>query len=97
MHTLPFPASPPGAESSFVGRHFQRSTFSIESLQDELTLARALRDIPREMRAQHLIATAAGRYDFSEPNLSQLVGVHPERFKDWLARAWSVSSSAATS
>ena len=40
-------------------------TFSSSALDDEITIAKALRDQDREMRAQHLIATVSGRYDFS--------------------------------
>ena len=72
-----------------IGQHFQTSTFSVESLQDELTIARALEDGPREMRVHHLLATATGRYDFNGPNSNEYVDLQPERFIDWLMRVWS--------
>ena len=64
-------------------------TFSSSALDDEITIARALRDSDREMRAQHLIATVSGRYDFHNVNLNPLVEVTPERFREWLIRVWS--------
>jgi len=72
-----------------TGRQFEISNYSIESLQNEITIARAVHDPAREMLAHHLMVTANGRYDFNNVNLNQLVSVQPERFRDWLLRVWS--------
>jgi len=72
-----------------TARPFEISNYSIESLQDEITIARAVHDSAREMLAHHLMVTANGRYDFNNINLNPLVSVQPERFRDWLLRVWS--------
>jgi hypothetical protein len=72
-----------------VGRDFERANYTKESLQDDLTVAQALRDDIREQRTQHLIVTADGRYDFGSFNLNSMVNVIPQTFQDWLGQAWS--------
>lgn len=72
-----------------VGRDFERANYTKESLQDDLTVAQALRDDIREQRTQHLIVTADGRYDFVSFNLNSMVNVIPQTFQDWLGQAWS--------
>ncbi|ERF73385.1 hypothetical protein EPUS_07219 [Endocarpon pusillum Z07020] len=71
------------------GRDFERANYTKESLQDDLTVAQALRDDIREQRTQHLIVTADGRYDFGSFNLNSMVNVIPQTFQDWLGQAWS--------
>jgi hypothetical protein len=71
-----------------VGRIFERANYTKESLQDVLTVARALRDETREQRIQHLITTAEGRYDFNAINLNVMVNIVPQTFRDWLEQVW---------
>ncbi len=71
-----------------IGRDFERANYTKESLQDVLTVAQALRDETRELRIQHLITTAEGRYDFNSINLNPMVNVIPQTFQDWLLQVW---------
>jgi hypothetical protein len=72
-----------------VGRPFERSSYTKESLQDVLTYARAVGDKTRERRIMHLIVTADGRYDFNNVNLNSVVSVTPQRFREWLSQVWA--------
>lgn len=47
------------------------------------------------MRLQALIATAEGRYDFSQRNLNQAFpGVQTERFEAFFIRKWDLQQAA---
>jgi len=62
------------------------------SLQSELTLAEAMGDVPRTMRAHDHIATAMGRYNFNAPGtLNRANGrrITPIPFEDWLRQVWA--------
>ncbi|KAK3722397.1 hypothetical protein LTR37_002388 [Vermiconidia calcicola] len=60
------------------------------SLRSELQLAAAQRDSARGIRIHTLIATAEGRYDFSEPALNRLFpDVRPMPFQDWFIAKWN--------
>lgn len=72
-----------------TGTEFERANYTKESLQDALTYAEALGDEDRQSRIHHLIATAAGRYDFNSVNLNSVVDVRPQRFHEFLAQVWS--------
>jgi hypothetical protein len=72
-----------------LGRQFERIEYTRGALQDHLSYARAVSDRTREGLIQHMIATADGRYDFRDPNLNSAVSITPQRFRDWLASAWS--------
>lgn len=54
-----------------------------------MTYAQIAGDAAKMWRLHNLAATAAGRYDFSNPNLNQMVSVVPKRFNEWLYTAWS--------
>lgn len=73
----------------WIGRDFERSNYTKESLQDVLIYARATGDTSRERRIQNLIVTAEGRYDFGNINLNSVVNVTPQRFREWLTQAWT--------
>ncbi|KAK5170442.1 uncharacterized protein LTR77_005030 [Saxophila tyrrhenica] len=60
------------------------------SLRSELQLAAAQQDTARGTRIQTLIATANGRYDFSQPNLNRAFpDIRPISFNDWFVAKWS--------
>ncbi|KAK3052402.1 hypothetical protein LTR09_006612 [Extremus antarcticus] len=60
------------------------------SLRSELQLAAAQQDTARGTRVQVLIATANGRYDFSQPNLNRAFpDTKPITFQDWFVAKWS--------
>lgn len=66
---------------------------NMDSLQSEYVLAASLEDTTRQMRAVNHMATAMGRFDFTEPTLnSRFRSIRPVRLRDWLIRTWSTSS-----
>lgn len=71
------------------GIEFEKAFYTKGSLQDSLTYAKALGDVPQQWKFHHLIATASNRYDFQNPNLNGLVSMQPRRFRDWLHSSWS--------
>ncbi|KAK2758971.1 hypothetical protein FQN54_003069 [Arachnomyces sp. PD_36] len=77
------------AEAMTGGTEFEKVSYTEDSLQDSLTYARALGNVKEQWRLHHLIATAANRYDFQNPNLNGMVPVQPRRFRDWLYSAWA--------
>lgn len=61
------------------------------TLRAELLVAATSGDRPRGMRLQALIATAEGRYDFTQPNLNAAFpDLVPERFQQWFQRKWQL-------
>jgi hypothetical protein len=72
-----------------TGRSFDVSRHTRRSAADAITYARAVKDEKKEIQLHHLVATAEGRYDFSDANLNQAVNHRPERFKDYLSRVWA--------
>lgn len=78
------------AELHKTGFEFERANYTADSLHDELTVARALNDQRRQQRAEHLITTAQGRYDFTDVNLHAMINAQPQPFQSWLAHAWMV-------
>ena len=74
--------------SRIAGRSFETEQHTRQSVASALTYARAVRDQPRETRLRHLIATSEGCFDFTDTNLNQLINFRPERFEEYLERAW---------
>jgi hypothetical protein len=72
-----------------TGQYFEKAFYTQESMQDALIYAQASGDQVEQLRVHTLIATAASRYDFANPNLNSLVAVVPTRFRDWLRTAWA--------
>lgn len=69
---------------------FERSIYTLDSLQDALVYAQAVRQTPRETQLQHLVTTAQGRYDFEDVNWPPGEEYfHTETFTGWLIRVWS--------
>lgn len=63
-----------------------------DSLRSELQVAALQEDSARQIRLQALIATAEGRYDFSQPNLNQrFPNVRTISFQDWFVAKWQQS------
>ena len=61
------------------------------SLRSELQLAVAQGDNARIVRLHAHIATAEGRYDFSQPNLNRAFpGIRPIPFRDWFIAKWNL-------
>jgi hypothetical protein len=50
------------------------------------------RNRQRQLQLHHLIATAEGRWDFAEDNLSDRVSVEAESFRAYLTRVWASAS-----
>ena len=62
-----------------------------ESLRHELALANAQQDQGRILRLHALLATAEGRYDFSQPNMNRAFpDVQPMPFRDWFIAKWNL-------
>ncbi|KAK4546911.1 hypothetical protein LTR36_001643 [Oleoguttula mirabilis] len=62
-----------------------------ESLRSELRLAALQEDNERQLRLHTLIATAEGRYDFTQPNLNQrFPDVRVTSFEEWFIAKWSL-------
>ncbi|KAI9813418.1 MAG: hypothetical protein M1827_004093 [Pycnora praestabilis] len=70
-------------------QRFQTAQETPGSLQDALTYAQALQDVPEQWRILNFVATAEGRYDFVNPTLNAVVDFEPTGFRDWLRRAWA--------
>jgi len=67
------------------------NTHTLATLRSELLVAAASNDRPRGMKLQALIATAEGRYDFTQPNLNAAFpDLVPERFAQWFQRKWQL-------
>ncbi|KAM0719648.1 hypothetical protein Q7P37_003779 [Cladosporium fusiforme] len=68
---------------------------SLPTLRAELALAAGKGDWGRGMRLHALIATAEGRYDFSQRNLNNAFpGLQVERFEAFFIRKWELQSPA---
>lgn len=64
-----------------------------DSLRSELRLAVLQEDNERQIRLHSLIATAEGRYDFTQPNLNQhFPDVRITPFQEWFIRKWNLRS-----
>ena len=72
-----------------LGRSLEVSRHTRRSLSDALTYARAVRDGGKEIQLHHLVATAEGRFDFTDANLNHAVHHRPEKFHDYLTRVWA--------
>jgi hypothetical protein len=63
------------------------------SLRSEFELAIAQQDRSKAMQIQTHIATANGRYDFTQPNLNRAFpDIRPISFQDWFVAKWSGQS-----
>jgi hypothetical protein len=72
-----------------IDQQFDRVNCTPESLQVKLASAEASGNVQEQWRLRHLMATAAGCYNYGDLNLHSLVNVQPKRFRDWLYAAWS--------
>lgn len=62
-----------------------------ESLRHELALASAQQDPTRMIRLHALLATAEGRYDFSQPNMNRAFpDIVTMPFQDWFIAKWNL-------
>ena len=75
-----------------TGERFQPFVVhNIDSLRTELAAAAAQGDRARGIKLQMLIATAEGRYDFTQRNLnSAFPGLQVERFASWFVKKWDL-------
>ncbi|PGH02593.1 hypothetical protein AJ79_07597 [Helicocarpus griseus UAMH5409] len=71
------------------GVSFEKTILSDESLEHSLAYAKASGNVVQQWRLHHVLATTAGCYDFTTPNLHSLVNVNPQRFSNWLYAAWA--------
>lgn len=63
------------------------------SLRSELQLASAQQDAARGTRILAHIATAEGRYDFTQANLNRaFTSIRPISFQDWFAAKWNTQA-----
>ena len=75
-----------------TGERFQPFVVhNIDSLRTELAAAAAQGDRARGIKLQMLIATAEGRYDFTQRNLNAAFpGLQVERFASWFVKKWDL-------
>lgn len=75
-----------------TGERFQPfMVHNINSLRSELATAAAQGDRARGIKLQMLIATAEGRYDFTQRNLNAAFpGLQVERFAGWFVKKWDL-------
>ena len=75
-----------------TGERFQPFiVHNINSLRSELAAAAAQGDRARGIKLQMLIATAEGRYDFTQRNLNAAFpGLQVERFAGWFVKKWDL-------
>jgi len=63
------------------------------SIQAELQQAIVQRDASRAVKLQALLATAEGRYDYSQLNLHRAFpNIKPISFQDWFTAKWQLQS-----
>lgn len=79
-----------------AGRAFDRTNHNVETLSSSLHQARISQEIQGQLRVISLIASAEGRYDFPDAHFSQMVGIVPRRFQDWLQMAWTGQTQSPT-
>ena len=74
-----------------IGEAFSAAIIKARDLNTHLEHATYYQDYAKVARFQELIATEQRRYDFSTPNLNQLVAqtVRPVSFWDWLSEEWA--------
>nr|OQO29496.1 hypothetical protein B0A51_03024 [Rachicladosporium sp. CCFEE 5018] len=80
-----------------VAQHLKKQSFNPSvmhnpaTLRAELAVAAAQGDRPRGIRLQTLIATAEGRYDFTQPNMNAAFpDITPKRFAQWFVEKWDL-------
>lgn len=71
------------------GRPFTRTKHSFDTLESSLRSVQQSQDMQGQLRIISLIATTEGRYDFTAPDLNDLVPFRPTRFQLWLRLAWA--------
>lgn len=72
-----------------TGRAFERTNHNYETLSASLHQARLSQEIQGQLRVISLIASGEGRYNFPDANFSELVGIVPIKFQDWLRTMWT--------
>jgi hypothetical protein len=72
-----------------LGVTFTTNTILPTDLQQHIEYATYYQDWGRVARMHELAATAQRRYDFTNPNLNQLVNVVPTTFWEWLSAHWA--------
>lgn len=77
------------ANYSFLGAQFSTDVIKARDLNAHLDHAHDIQDFDKVDRIQELIATEQKRYDFTNPNLNDLVDVQPISFWSWLADHWA--------
>jgi hypothetical protein len=79
-------------QTPFPGERFQPFiVHNINSLRTELAAAAVQGDRARGIKLQMLIATAEGRYDYTQRNLNAAFpGLQVERFASWFVKKWDL-------
>lgn len=71
-----------------AGGPFERTNHNCKTMSTSLHQAQMSQNMQGQLRVIALIASAEGRYDFSDAHLNQLIGIVPRPFQDWLQTAW---------
>jgi hypothetical protein len=74
---------------SHLGAQFSTDVIKAKDLNQHLDYAVYHQDYAKEAHIRELIATEQRRYDFTNPNLNNLVDVQPKSFWDWLTENWA--------
>ncbi|KAI1778341.1 NAD(P)-binding protein [Hypoxylon cercidicola] len=74
--------------SEVRGVQFTVITRPYDQIEQWLRYYEQNRDEARWFSMQHLLQTANGRYNFSEANLNDAVGLRPTDFRQWLYDTW---------
>lgn len=90
-HTISDGALPYADRWQTIGAQLQvRTEYDMETLAHEIQFATMNNNQSRRQRAIVHLATAAGRFDFTEPTLNQRFRNVPRlRFRDWLNQSWT--------
>lgn len=74
-----------------TGERFQPFVVhNVDSLRTGLAAAAAQGDRARGIKLQMLIATAEGRYDFTQNLNAAFPGLQVERFASWFVKKWDL-------
>ena len=79
----------PYANYRFLGVEFSTDVIKARDLNAHLDHASYVQDFLKVDRMQELIATEQRRYDFTNPNLNNLVDIQPISFWGWLSDQWA--------
>jgi hypothetical protein len=72
-----------------LGTTFVSESIVPTNLQQHIDYATYCQDFAQVARIYELVATEQRRYDFTAPNLNQMVGVVPMTFWAWLNSHWA--------